>query len=90
MAEYASLFRPTRSTEEVLSTRLRALLQRNKGRDLVDLAYALNVFPELDAQRTMDMFGAYTKQKPIPRWEAEKRMFENSSAAGFWRVSIRS
>ena len=28
---------PTFSTEEVLSTKLRALLQRNKGRDLVDL-----------------------------------------------------
>jgi predicted nucleotidyltransferase component of viral defense system len=74
---------PTFSTEEVLSTKLRALLQRNKGRDLVDLAHALEIFPELDAQRTVDMFGAYTKQKPIPRWEAEKRMFEKLERRGF-------
>jgi predicted nucleotidyltransferase component of viral defense system len=29
---------PTFSTEEILATKMRALLQRNKGRDLVDLA----------------------------------------------------
>ena len=67
---------PTFSTEEILSTKLRALLQRNKGRDLVDLSHALEIFPELNAQRTVDMFVEYVKQKPIPRWEAEKRMFE--------------
>ena len=66
----------TFSTEEVLSTKLRALLQRNKGRDLIDLAHALDVFPKLDVQRTVDMFVDYVRQKPIPRWEAEKRMFE--------------
>ena len=74
---------PTFSTEEVLSTKLRALLQRNKGRDLVDLAHALEIFPKLDAQRTVDMFGEYMKQKPIPRWEAEKRMFEKLERRGF-------
>jgi predicted nucleotidyltransferase component of viral defense system len=47
---------PTFSTEEVLATKLRALLQRNKGRDLVDLSHALEIFPKLDAQRTVDMF----------------------------------
>lgn len=74
---------PTFSTEEVLSTKLRALLQRNKGRDLVDLAHALEIFPKLNAQRTVDMFGEYMKQKPIPRWEAEKRMFEKLERRGF-------
>ncbi|MBL6851815.1 MAG: nucleotidyl transferase AbiEii/AbiGii toxin family protein [Alphaproteobacteria bacterium] len=74
---------PTFSKEEVLSTKLRALLQRNKGRDLVDLAHALDVFPKLDVQRTVDMFGEYVKQKPIPRWEAEKRMFEKLERRGF-------
>jgi predicted nucleotidyltransferase component of viral defense system len=73
----------TFSTEEVLSTKLRALLQRNKGRDLVDLAHALDAFPKLDVQRTVDMFGEYVKQKPIPRWEAEKRMFEKLERRGF-------
>jgi predicted nucleotidyltransferase component of viral defense system len=74
---------PTFSTEEILATKMRALLQRNKGRDLVDLAHALQIFPELDAQRTVDMFVAYVKQKPIPRWEAEKRMFEKLERRGF-------
>jgi predicted nucleotidyltransferase component of viral defense system len=74
---------PTFSTEEVLSTKMRALLQRNKGRDLVDLAHALDVFPKLDVQRTVEMFAEYVKQKPIPRWEAEKRMFEKLERRGF-------
>lgn len=74
---------PTFSTEEVLSTKLRALLQRNKDRDLVDLAHALEVFSDLNAQRTVGMFVEYTKQKPIPRWEAEKRMFEKLDHRNF-------
>jgi hypothetical protein len=74
---------PTFSTEEVLATKLRALLQRDKGRDLVDLAYALEIFPKLNTRRTVDMFGEYTKQKPIARWEAEKRMFEKLARPSF-------
>jgi predicted nucleotidyltransferase component of viral defense system len=74
---------PAFSTEEVLSTKIRALLQRSKGRDLVDLAHALEVFPDLNAQRTVDMFIEYVQQKPIPRWEAEKRMFEKLERRGF-------
>jgi len=74
---------PTFSTEEVLSTKIRALLQRNKGRDLVDLAHALDIFPKLNAQRTVDMFVEYVQQKPIPRWEAEKRMFDKLGRRGF-------
>ncbi|TIW52060.1 MAG: nucleotidyl transferase AbiEii/AbiGii toxin family protein, partial [Mesorhizobium sp.] len=35
---------PTFSREEMLATKLRALLQRNKGRDLFDLDHALTVF----------------------------------------------
>jgi predicted nucleotidyltransferase component of viral defense system len=74
---------PTLSTEELLSTKIRALLQRNKGRDLVDLAHALDVFRTLDAQRTVDLFVEYVKQQPIPRWEAEKRMFKKLERRGF-------
>ena len=29
------------------------------------------------------MFAEYVKQKPIPRWEAEKRMFEKLERPGF-------
>jgi predicted nucleotidyltransferase component of viral defense system len=74
---------PTFSTEEVLATKLRALLQRNKGRDLVDLSHALEVFPNLNAQKTVDMFAQYTKDKPVPRWEAEKRMFDKLEGRSF-------
>ena len=73
----------TFSTEEVLATKIRALLQRNKGRDLVDLAHALEVVKTLNAQRTVDIFAEYVKQKPIPRWEAEKRMLEKLERRGF-------
>jgi predicted nucleotidyltransferase component of viral defense system len=73
----------TFSTEEVLATKLRALLQRNKGRDLVDLSHALEIFQKLNAQRTVDMFVRYMKDKPVPRWEAEKRMFEKLDRRNF-------
>ena len=73
----------TFSIEEVLATKIRALLQRNKGRDLVDLAHSLEIFPKLDIQKTINMFMAYTKGKPIPRWEAEKRMFEKLERQAF-------
>jgi predicted nucleotidyltransferase component of viral defense system len=73
----------TFSTEEVLATKIRALLQRQKGRDLVDLAHALEIFPRLNAQKAVDMFVAHTQAKPIPRWEAEKRMFEKLARRGF-------
>jgi predicted nucleotidyltransferase component of viral defense system len=66
----------TFSTEEILATKLRALLQRNKGRDLVDLSHGLEIFPKLKAERTVEMFVQYMKDKPVPRWEAEKRMFD--------------
>ena len=35
---------PTFSREEMLATKLRALLQRNKGRDLFDLDHGLRTF----------------------------------------------
>lgn len=42
----------------------------------MDLGHALDIFPKLNAQRTVDMFVEYMKKKSLPRWEAEKRMFE--------------
>ena len=42
---------PTYSREEMAATKLRALLQRDKGRDLLDLSHALAVFDGLDASR---------------------------------------
>ena len=53
---------PTFSREEMLATKLRALLQRDKGRDLFDLAHALDEFKGLDAARLVACFGAYLEQ----------------------------
>ena len=68
---------PTFSNEELLATKLRALLQRNKGRDLVDLSYALAMFPKLDVKRIVELFGRYLalSGQSISRAEAEQRMF---------------
>jgi hypothetical protein len=43
----------TFSKEEILSTKLRALLQRDKGRDLFDLAYAVVLFDDLNVPRVV-------------------------------------
>jgi predicted nucleotidyltransferase component of viral defense system len=67
----------TFSREEILATKLRALLQRNKGRDLIDLGHATTVFKDLDAARVVDCFGKYldASGQAIPRAQAEERMF---------------
>jgi predicted nucleotidyltransferase component of viral defense system len=67
----------TFSTEEILATKLRALLQRDKGRDLIDLAHAATVFKDLDAARVVACFGQYfaASGQAIARAEAEQRMF---------------
>lgn len=67
---------PTFSNEEMLATKLRALLQRDKGRDLFDLAHALNVFPELNKQQVVDVFGQYlaASDLEITRAQAQERM----------------
>jgi predicted nucleotidyltransferase component of viral defense system len=63
----------TFSNEEMLATKLRALLQRDKGRDLVDLAHAVAVFDELDSDRVIEYFGKYLAAggQAISRAEAE-------------------
>lgn len=64
------------SPEELLATKLRALLQRDKGRDLFDLDHALEVLPELDVERVVELFGKYlaNQRQAISRAEAEQRM----------------
>ncbi|WP_457578156.1 nucleotidyl transferase AbiEii/AbiGii toxin family protein [Ensifer adhaerens] len=68
---------PTFSREEMLATKLRALLQRDKGRDLYDLSHALNVFEGLDADLVAELFGRYLQfaSQSISRAQAEERMF---------------
>ena len=67
----------TFSPEEMLATKLRALLQRNKGHDLYDLAHALEVFEGLDTDRIVEMFGHYLalSGRAISRAQAQERMF---------------
>lgn len=66
----------TFSAEELLATKLRALLQRDKGRDLFDLDHALRTLPGLDMDRVVSLFARYLDQQgqAIGRPEAEKRM----------------
>ena len=42
--------------EELLGTKLRALYQRKEGRDLLDLALALQRRPDLDVEKTVGCF----------------------------------
>ena len=73
------------SKEEVLATKLRALLQRDKGRDIVDLAHASGVFQDLDAPRVVSCFGQYLAAagRAISRAQAEERMFAKLENTAF-------
>ena len=68
---------PTFSREEMLATKVRAMLQRDKGRDLYDLSHALEVFEGLDVDRIVEMFGWYLglSGQAISRAQAQERMF---------------
>jgi predicted nucleotidyltransferase component of viral defense system len=76
---------PSFSNEEMLATKLRALLQRDKGRDLYDLAHALKLFDGLDPQRITRIFNRYLalQQQSISRAQAEERMFAKLASPGF-------
>jgi predicted nucleotidyltransferase component of viral defense system len=75
----------TFSNEEMLATKLRALLQRDKGRDLLDLAHAVAVFDELNPDRVIEYFGKYLAAggQAISRAEAEERMFDKLDDTAF-------
>ncbi len=64
------------SPEELFATKLRALLQRDRGRDLFDLDHALGALPVLDVDRVVALFAQYLDQQcqVISRAEAEQRM----------------
>lgn len=67
----------TFSREEMLATKLRALLQRDKGRDLYDLAHALERFDGLNEERVAGLFVQYLQASGlvITRAQAQQRMF---------------
>jgi hypothetical protein len=75
----------TFSREEILATKLRALLQRNKDRDLFDLDQSLQTFAGLNPARIVECFGLYLKRSGvrISRAEAEQRMFAKLANPAF-------
>jgi len=75
---------PTYSREELLATKLRALMQRQKGRDLFDLAHAIAVFDGLDTLRLVDIFQRYmaAQELSLSRAQAEQRMFAKLADPG--------
>ena len=61
----------------MLATKFRALLQRDKGRDLYDLAHGLEIFEGIDLNRLVEMFQCYLalSEQKISRAQAQQRMF---------------
>ena len=67
----------TYELDELLATKLRALYQRRKGRDLFDLAIALES-PSVDPERVVAAFGEYMKRGGH---RVTRRQFEENLAA---------
>ncbi len=76
---------PTYSREEMLANKMRALLQRDKGRDLFDLSHALTIFDGLDAGRVIEILQRYLAEQELnlSRAQAEERMFAKLNNPGF-------
>jgi predicted nucleotidyltransferase component of viral defense system len=70
--------------EELLGTKLRALYQRKKGRDLFDLAAALDT-TAVDPVRIVEAFAAYMKEegKRVTRAQFERNLAEKLTSAQF-------
>ena len=75
----------TFTLEELLGTKLRALYQRKKGRDLFDLARTLQTHPALDRSKVVACFNAYMKHggTPCSRAEFEMNLAEKQADGGF-------
>ena len=68
----------TYALEELLGTKLRALYQRSKGRDLFDLAVALERAPELNRTAVIRCFTKYAEHQGVQISRAQLR--ENLAA----------
>jgi predicted nucleotidyltransferase component of viral defense system len=75
----------TFSNEELLATKLRALLQRDKGRDLIDLSHAKMTLESLDVARVVACLRQYLDQSnlAISRAQAEERMWAKLANPAF-------
>lgn len=76
---------PTFTPEEMLATKLRALLQRHKGRDLLDLSHAMTVLKGVNIVRIVELFRMYLDQSglAISRANAEERIWAKFEVPGF-------
>ena len=63
--------------EEMLGTKLRALYQRKKGRDLLDFDYAFREFPGVDSKKVVAAFHNYLQREDlkVSRAEFEANLF---------------
>lgn len=75
----------TYAIEELLATKLRALYQRKKGRDLYDFWYALLHRPEINISKVIDTFQGYMDKEgiSISRAEFEKNLSLKQKSAIF-------
>jgi predicted nucleotidyltransferase component of viral defense system len=75
----------TYTPEELLGTKLRALYQRKKGRDLFDMAIALRRLPALEAAKVVDCFTRYLAHtgKRVTRAEYEANLAEKIDDPAF-------
>ena len=75
----------TYEVEELLGTKMRALFQRKKGRDLFDLAMALKHFPKLDLAKTIHCFQKYMEhgKTPVSRAQFEANLALKLTDAAF-------
>ncbi len=77
----------TYSLEELIGTKLRALYQRKKGRDLYDLWVTLNTHTDLNIDSVIRAFNTYTRfvNASISRAEFEKNLYCKRSDHDFSR-----
>lgn len=75
----------THPIEEILATKLRALYQRSKGRDLYDFWYVNQQINDLDVLEIVEIFQHYMKNgdTPVSRAQFEKNLIEKQKHAGF-------
>lgn len=76
---------PTLDLEVLLATKLRALYQRRKGRDLFDLHVSVNRFPALDPRRVLSGFRAVMEKEghPVSWREFEINLNDKVEYPGF-------
>lgn len=77
----------TYSIEELLGTKLRALYQRKKGRDLYDFWYAMEHLPELNTNAIIKIFERYMSfvDARVTRAEFEKNLWLKANDPLFYK-----